>query len=160
LDSGCAAGQPAPLPERFGRYRIVRRLGAGGMGTVYLAHDTQLDRAVALKVPSFSAQDPTALERFYREARAPATLDHPNPCPVHDVGQVDGTHYLTMAYIEGESLADRLGKGPAPSQREAAALVRQVALALAEAHARGVIHRDLKPSNVMLNRRGEPVVMD
>jgi hypothetical protein len=149
------------LPPQLGRYRIVKLLGKGGMGSVYLAHDSQLDRRVALKVPNFSAEDdPTLLERFHREARAAATLDHPNLCPVFDVGLADGVHFLTMAYIEGESLAERLLKQPRLSQREAAGLVRQVALAVGEAHARGVIHRDLKPNNIMLNRRGEPVVMD
>jgi hypothetical protein len=161
MDSARQENQPVNLPEQFGRYRIVERLGQGGMGAVYLAHDTQLDRRVALKVPSFSCQeDPSALERFHREARAAATLDHPNLCPVHDVGQIDGTPYLTMAYVEGESLAQRLAKKLTFSQRDAAVLVRKVALAMTEAHAHGVIHRDLKPSNVMLNRRGEPVVMD
>ncbi|HYT95489.1 MAG TPA: serine/threonine-protein kinase [Gemmataceae bacterium] len=151
----------APLPECFGRYRIRKRLAQGGMGAVYLAHDTQLDRPVALKVPHFSLEDdPTALERFYREARAAATLDHPNLCPVHDVGEVSGTHYLTMAYIEGESLAERLDHGPMVSPRESAALVGKIAVAVGDAHAHGVIHRDLKPANIMLNRRGEPVVMD
>jgi uncharacterized protein (TIGR03067 family) len=161
VNSGREENQPRPLPERFGRYRIVNLLGQGGMGAVYLAHDTQLDRRVALKVPNFSGQDdPSALERFYREARAAATFEHPNLCPVYDVGEIAGTHYLSMAYVEGESLADGLKRGLTLSQRDAAALVRKVALAMSEAHAHGVIHRDLKPSNVMLNRRGEPVVMD
>ncbi len=151
---------PAALPEQFGRYRIVRQLGRGGMGTVYLAHDTQLDRLVALKVPHFVADDPTALERFYREARVAATLDHPNLCPIHDVGQYEGVHYLTMPYIEGEPLSASLAASSPAPQRQIAALVRQLALALEEAHRRGVIHRDLKPSNIMMNRRGEPVVMD
>jgi serine/threonine protein kinase/HEAT repeat protein len=158
---GEAPPPPRELPVQLGRYRILRRLGGGGMGTVWLAHDTQLDRAVALKVPHFTAADgPGALERFLREARAAATLDHPNLCPVYDAGEVNGTHYLTMAYIEGQPLSELVqGNNPLP-ERRAAELVRRIALALAEAHARGVIHRDLKPSNVMLNRRGEPVVMD
>jgi serine/threonine protein kinase len=151
---------PAALPELFGRYRIVRQLGQGGMGTVYLAHDTQLDRRVALKVPHFAAGDATAVERFYREARVAATLDHPNLCPIHDVGQYQGIHYLTMPYIEGQPLSEVLATSPTAPQRQAASLVRQVALALDEAHRRGIIHRDLKPSNIIINRRGEPVVMD
>jgi hypothetical protein len=150
---------PAALPEQFGRYRIIRQLGRGGMGTVYLAHDTQLDRRVALKVPHFVADDSTALERFYREARVAATLDHPNLCPIHDAGQHEGVPYLTMPYIEGKPLSELLAAGLLP-QRQAAALVRQLALALEEAHRRGILHRDLKPSNIMMNRRGEPVVMD
>jgi hypothetical protein len=161
LPSPFPTAAPGALPPQFGRYRIVKLLGKGGMGSVYLAHDSKLDRPVALKVPSFSAEDDaTLLERFYREARAAATIDHPNLCPVYDVGQVGGAHYLTMAYIEGESLAQRILKKPGLSQREAAGLVRKVALGVGEAHAHGVIHRDLKPNNIMLNRRGEPVVMD
>src|SRR5438552_478085 len=87
--------------ERVGRYRILKKLGQGGMGAVYLAHDEQLDRQVALKVPHFTlAEGPGVLERFHREARAAATLNHPNLCPVYDVGQINGTEYLTMAYLE------------------------------------------------------------
>src|SRR5262249_14282282 len=101
--TGPSGGAPAPpavrpdrplgsLPERFGRYRIERKLGKGGMGSVYLAHDTQLDRPVALKVPNFAGDEPEVLARFYREARAAALLRHPNLCPVYDVGEIDGVH--------------------------------------------------------------------
>src|SRR5262249_37016759 len=94
------------LSGMFGRYRIIRKLGQGAMGAVYLAEDTQLARPVAIKTPHFEA-DPTGeqLARFYREAQAAATLRHPNICPVHDVGQIDGKHYISMAYIEGRPLA-------------------------------------------------------
>src|SRR5262245_65243230 len=104
---------PAPeLPNPFGRYRIVKPLGRGGMGSVYLAHDTQLDRPVALKVPHLEGKrGDVVVERFYREARAAATLHHPNLCPVYDVGEVDGTPYLTMAFVEGRPLADYLQPG-------------------------------------------------
>ena len=96
-------------PAEFGRYRIVRRLGTGGMGSVYLAHDKQLDRDVALKIPRFGGSDSDVqVQRFYREARAMATLRHPNLCVVHDVGQQDGIHFLTMDYVEGKDLADWL----------------------------------------------------
>src|SRR5262245_7273273 len=89
-----------PPPGQFGRYRLTRMLGQGGMGTVYLAHDTQLDRPVALKVPLFTADDnPDALARFLREARAAATLHHPNICPVFDAGEHDGIPYMTMAFL-------------------------------------------------------------
>jgi hypothetical protein len=149
------------LPERFGRYRIIRRLGRGGMGSVFLAHDSQLDLQVALKVPHFTAEDsPEVLERFQREARAAAALHHPGLCRIYDVGQIDGLHYLTMAFIEGESMGERLRGGWRLSQQEASDLVRRLALAMAEAHRHGVIHRDLKPSNVMIDRRGEPVITD
>lgn len=155
-----AHSTPAPLPEPFGRYRIVRQLGQGGMGTVYLAHDTQLDRRVALKVPHFAAGDATAVERFYREARVAATLDHPNLCPIHDVGQYQGIHYLTMPYIEGQPLSESLAAGPPAPQRQAASLVRQLALALEEAHRRGIIHRDLKPSNIVVTESGDVKILD
>ena len=151
----------AELPETFGRYRILRKLGQGGMGSVYLAHDSQLDRPVALKVPHFSAADgPDALERFYREARAAATIVHANICPVYDVNEHAGVPYVTMAYIEGRPLAELIRAGKPLPQRPVAAAARKLALALHEAHRRGVVHRDLKPSNVMINSRREPVVMD
>src|SRR5438874_471814 len=152
-----------PLPKTFGRYRLLRPLGEGGIGTVYLARDTELDRLVALKVPRLGPDDqlpPDDLERFFREGRAAASLMHPNLCPIFDVGQVDGTPYLTMAYLEGRLLSGIIEKGKPLSQRQAVQIVRKLASALQEAHARGVIHRDLKPSNVMINSRGEPVVMD
>jgi predicted Ser/Thr protein kinase len=150
-----------PLPERFGRYRILKRLGQGGMGTVYLAHDSQLDRSVAVKVPHFRPEDGLrALERFPIEARAAAALNHRNICRVHDAGQIDGVPYLTMAYIEGRSLSDLLRAKQPFAPAEAAAVVRKLALALHEAHAQGVIHRDLKPSNILIDKHDEPVLMD
>jgi len=139
------------LPKVFGRYRIVRPLGRGGMGGVYLARDTELDREVALKVPRFPPDDAGAEERFAREAKAAATIDHPNVCRVYDVGRIDGLPYITMAYIEGPSLADVLRNGPLPSQR-AVEVARDVARALAEAHRRGIVHRDLKPANILLQK--------
>lgn len=152
---------PASLPEQFGRYRILRKLGRGGMGSVYLAHDMKLDRRVALKVPHFlPTDDPDILERFHREARAAATLQHAHICPVHDVGTHSGIHFLTMAFIEGKSLAEIIKEAKVLPQRQAAGWVRQLALALQEAHDMGVIHRDLKPANIMINQRREPVVMD
>jgi serine/threonine protein kinase len=164
LASTQGTGQPThvegQLPEQFGRYRILKKVGEGGMGSVYLAHDTQLDRPVALKVPHFGPDDgPAVLQRFYREARAAANIHHPNLCPVYDVGEFGGLHYLTMAYLEGKPLAEVARKGKI-QPHQAAAVVRKLALALQEAHQRGVIHRDLKPSNVMISPRGEPVIMD
>ncbi|HEV3084515.1 MAG TPA: serine/threonine-protein kinase [Gemmataceae bacterium] len=159
--SGVAAAPGAAAPEEFGRYRLLKSLGEGAMGAVYLAHDTQLDRQVALKVPQFRAEEgSTARERFSREARAAAGLIHANICPVYDVGECNGVPYLTMGYIEGRPLAELLKSGKTFTQRQSAMLVRKIALALEEAHRRGVVHRDLKPSNIMINQRGEPVVMD
>jgi WD40 repeat protein/serine/threonine protein kinase len=148
------------LPEIFGRYRILRKLGRGAMGDVYLAQDTQLDRQVALKVPMLDKEKEGLLTRFYREARAAAALHHPNICPVHDVGEIDGVHYLTMAYIEGRSLAAYIRPEKPLPERSAAAIVRKLTQALAEAHAHGVVHRDLKPSNVMVDAKKQPIVMD
>jgi formylglycine-generating enzyme required for sulfatase activity len=147
------------LPERFGPYRIVRRLGRGGMGSVYLAMDTRLNRTVALKVCDRALRHPQALARFRTEAQAAAALRHPNLCPVYECDVRDGVPYLTMAYIEGPNLADWAARrGPLPP-REAAQLVRKLALAMQTAHEHRVVHRDLKPSNVVLER-GEPIVLD
>jgi HEAT repeat protein/serine/threonine protein kinase len=156
---GTASGQRS-LPEQFGRYRILKKLGQGGMGTVYLAQDGELQRSVALKVPLFSEEDQQARARFRREAQAAATLRHPNLCPVYDVGEIDGIHYLTMAYIEGRPLSAVLRGSRPLSQRQAALLLRKLAAALREAHSHGIIHRDLKPANVLLDRSGEPVITD
>ncbi|NLF68352.1 MAG: protein kinase [Candidatus Anammoximicrobium sp.] len=154
-------GQLTALPEQFGRYRILKRLSSGGMGTVYLAHDGELDRKVALKVPkSDQAGDREWIRRFYQEARAAAALHHRNICSIFDIGEVDGMHYISMAWIEGESLSDWIRSKRPISQRDAAAIVYKLALALQEAHARGVIHRDLKPANVMMDREQEPVITD
>lgn len=150
---------PPTMPSQIGRYRIIKPLGQGGMGSVFLAQDTELDRLVALKVPNISTDDSRVRERFNREARLAATLRHPHICPLFDIGEFEGIPYLTMAYIEGKSLSDFVRSKPV-TQRQAALLVRKVALALQEAHQHGVIHRDLKPANVMIDRRGEPTVMD
>jgi tetratricopeptide (TPR) repeat protein/predicted Ser/Thr protein kinase len=148
------------VPLQFGRYAIQRRLGSGGMGAVYLADDTLLGRRVALKVPhQLAVSSPQAVERFYREARAAAQLDHPGICRVHDVGSFQDRPYITMAFVEGEPLSDHVARYVG-RPREAAELVAQVACALAEAHARGVIHRDLKPANIMLAHPGRPVILD
>src|SRR4051812_4647928 len=106
-------------PQRqFGRYRIIKRLGRGGMGSVYLAEDTQLERLVALKVPEFGPREsPEARTRFLEEARTAATLDHPYLCPVYDAGEIEGQLYLTMAYIEGQSLAALVGERGWPERQ-------------------------------------------
>jgi formylglycine-generating enzyme required for sulfatase activity/serine/threonine protein kinase len=160
---GNPSGEDRRVPEQFGRYRIIKRLGQGGMGSVYLAQDTYLERAVALKVPDFGDHEVAeARRRFLEEARIAATLRHPYLCPVYDAGEIDGQLYLTMAYIEGQSLAALIGTEGWP-QRQVAALVGKLALALQEAHAKKVIHRDLKPANVMIKvtgQRREPVIVD
>jgi hypothetical protein len=145
----------------IGRYRVLRPLGAGNMGSVFLAHDTLLDREVALKVPHFTAEDgPEVRARFLREGQALAALNHPNLCPVYDAGEADGVPYLAMAFVAGESLAQRCRDRVPWPQQDAVALVRRLALALAAVHDRGIIHRDLKPANILLTPAGEPVIVD
>ena len=156
---GADVRKATAVPEQFGRYRIVRSLGEGGMGAVYLAHDSQLDRNVALKTPKFSENsDPVLIQRFYREARSAATLQHPNICPIYDVGELDGIHYISMAYIEGRPLSDYIRSKKSPPVTSVLRIVRKIALALHEAHAHGLIHRDLKPANIMIDRRSEPII--
>ena len=131
------------------------------MGSVYLAEDTTLKRLVAVKIPKFSAEnDPVLQERFYREARAAAVLNHANICPVFDVGEINGQQYITMAYVKGRPLSDFVDPGnPAPAD-QAATLVSRLAHALSQAHSQGVIHRDLKPANVIVDEKREPILMD
>ncbi|QDT35026.1 bifunctional serine/threonine-protein kinase/formylglycine-generating enzyme family protein [Thalassoglobus polymorphus] len=152
------------IPETFGRYAIQKVLGQGAMGAVYLAKDTQLDRDVALKIPKFGdgsgVDDKELLERFYREARASATIRSPNICPVYDVGEIEGQHYITMAYIEGRPLKDFTKSKKSHSEKQIITTIRKLAVGLEQAHAIGVIHRDLKPANIMVDKKGEPVVMD
>jgi serine/threonine protein kinase/FKBP-type peptidyl-prolyl cis-trans isomerase/formylglycine-generating enzyme required for sulfatase activity len=149
------------LTGQFGRYRIIRVLGKGAMGAVYLAEDTQLERSVAIKTPHFT-ESPTeeSLERFYREARVAATLRQPNICPVHDVGQIDGKHYISMAYIEGRPLSAFIKPDKSQTERQILIAIRKLAIALQEAHDHGIVHRDLKPANIMVDKKGEPIIMD
>jgi len=141
---------------RLGPYEILSAIGAGGMGEVYKARDTRLDRTVAIKVLQASlASDSQFRERFDREARTISQLDHPNICALHDVGEQDGTAYLVIQYLVGETLADRLKKGPL-SLDKALKYAIQIADALDAAHRHrdGITHRDLKPANVMLTKSG------
>ncbi len=139
---------------RLGPYEIVSAVGAGGMGEVYRARDTRLDRTVAIKVlPQHLADTPEARQRFEREARAVSALNHPHICTLHDVGSQDGTEFLVMEYLEGETLAARLEKGPLPLE-QVLKLGIEIADALDKAHRQGIIHRDLKPGNIMLTKSG------
>ena len=158
-DSQKTASDPQDVPAEFGRYRIEKELGRGGMGAVYLAHDSQLDRKVAIKIPFFTSDDEGGVERFRREARAMATLQHANLCPVFDVGQFQQWHFLTMAFIDGQSLSAKL-KTSGLQVSQSVQLLKKVALALQVAHDSGIVHRDLKPANIMLNQQMEPIIMD
>ena len=139
---------------RLGPYEVTGPLGAGGMGEVYKARDTRLDRTVAIKVlPAQFAADPRFRERFEREAKAISQLSHPHICMLHDVGRQDGIDYLVMEYLEGQTLAQRLYKGALPLD-QALRYAVQIADALDRAHRQGIVHRDLKPGNIMLTKSG------
>ena len=139
---------------RLGPYEIQSPLGAGGMGEVYRARDTRLDRTVAIKIlPSHLSENPEAKQRFEREARTISSLNHPNICTLHDVGHQDGIDYLVMEYLEGETLADRLRKGPLPVAQVLKYGI-EICEGLEKAHRSGVTHRDLKPGNIMLTKTG------
>jgi serine/threonine protein kinase len=146
--------------QTISHYRILQKLGARGMGEVYLAEDTQLNRKVAIKLlPEALIADEQAGKRLIREARAAATLDHPNICSIHEVGQDVGRTFIVMQYVEGETLATRLARKPMELQ-ESLSVALQVSEALSEAHSRGIIHRDIKPQNIMLTPRGHVKVLD
>src|SRR5215470_1182862 len=139
---------------RLGAYEVVAPLGAGGMGEVYKAKDTRLDRLVAIKVlPSHVSSDPALRERFEREARTIAALNHPHICTLYDVGHEADTDFLVLEYLEGQTLADRLAKGALPLD-QALQIAIQIADALDKAHRAGIVHRDLKPGNIMLTKSG------
>src|SRR5215467_4012121 len=145
---------PLAAGTRLGPYEIVAPLGAGGMGEVYRARDTRLGRDVAVKVlPQHLSSNPEVRVRFEREAKTVSSLNHPNICTLFDVGREGETDYLVMELIEGETLAERLAKGPLPSA-DVLRLGSQIADALDRAHRAGVVHRDLKPGNVMLTKAG------
>jgi TolB-like protein len=146
--------------EQFAHYRIIDKLGAGGMGEVYRARDEQLDREVAIKVlPAATFDDPAARGRLVREARAAAALNHPHICTVYEVGEWSGQAYIAMELVEGRTLSDRLTAGPLPRD-EVVAYATQLADALAHAHDRGVVHRDLKSANVIVTPDGRVKVAD
>src|ERR1700690_875184 len=145
---------PLTSGTKLGPYEIQSPLGAGGMGEVYRARDTRLDRSVAIKVlPSHLCDQPEARERFDREARSISSLNHPHICQLYDVGSQDGVSYLVMELLEGESLGDRLRRGPLPLD-QVLRYGAEIAEGLQAAHRCGVVHRDLKPGNIMLTKAG------
>ncbi len=159
------------IPDDFGRYRIERQIGRGAMGRVFLAEDTALGRDVALKIPSLSDYgNDQLLEPFRREAQAASVQRHPNICPTFDFGDVDGTYYMAMAWIDGEPMSEIIAASVGdsghpsdltpPDEEQIVCWVRKLALAFEEAHSNGIVHRDIKPANVMIDAQGEPIVMD
>src|SRR5262245_47865410 len=152
--NGSMAGQS------LGSYKILSRLGAGGMGEVYRARDTRLDRTVALKIlPLGVAADAERMRRFVREAKAASALNHPNVATIYEIGQADGVNFIAMEYVEGQTLAARIDGHPLKIS-EIIEIGSQIADALDEAHGKGITHRDIKPANVMITPRGQVKVLD
>src|ERR1700674_469744 len=145
---------PLTAGTKLGPYEVIAPLGAGGMAEVYRATDTRLDRTVAIKIlPLHLSDNPEAKQRFEREARTISSLNHPHICVLHDVGSQNGTDYLVMEYVQGETLEARLQKGPMPL-KQALECGMQICDALEKAHRAGIVHRDLKPGNIMLTASG------
>ncbi len=141
-------------------YKILEKLGEGGMGVVYLAEDTKLDRSVALKfLPAHLLGNEDIRARFEREAKAAASLHHPNICPVYEIDEADGKSFISMAFIEGETLHQKIARGPMALE-QALAIAQQIAEGLDAAHAKGVVHRDIKPENVIVDSKGRATIMD
>ena len=145
---------PLEAGKVLGPYEILSPIGAGGMGEVYKARDTRLERIVAIKVlPEHVASDPDLKQRFEREARTVAALNHPHICTLHDIGSQDGIDFLVMEYLDGQTLAERLERGALPLD-QALQIAIDIADALDKAHRQGIVHRDLKPANIMLTKAG------